>query len=216
MMNARPMYMRVAVAAGSLALVASAVAAPAVFAQDGPDATINNLVEAIEAKDFGALPTYFCDEFSDQMGGLDLASMTEGMPPGVDIQSLLDAFIIDVDVESADIVSQNESEAIIELVGSMSMSIDADKVGPFVEGLIGSMGEEATPDMVEMFSGMLLAEFQAEATDISAQVTLVRDESGAWRICSDLGTSMGGADTSEDATVEASMDPAAEESAPAE
>ncbi len=205
MSHPRPTSMRLAAAAGSLALAFSALTAPAVFAQDDtPEAAINNLVEAIEAKDFAALPGFFCPDFAGDMGGLDLGSMTEGMPEGVDVQTLLDAFIIDVEVNSLDVVSQTDTEAVVDLAGAMMLDIDTEKAGAFVTELLTSMGEEVTPDMIEMFTGMILSEFQAESTDISAQLTLEAGPDGGWLVCSELGGMMD--DMSADATDDMSAD----------
>ena len=196
MTNNRSMYMRMAAAAGSLALAVSAISAPAVVAQDnGPQATVTGVVEAIEAKDFEALPSFFCEEFAGSMGGLDFASISEGMPPGMDAQMLLDAFIIDVTVDSLDTVSESDTEAVVNLVGSMTMNVNIEALGPFIEVLLASMGEEVTPEMIDMFTGIVMSEFEVEETDISSEVTLVPGDSMAWLICSDL---TGGDDMADD------------------
>jgi hypothetical protein len=187
MSNSRSMSMRMVAAAGSLALTLSIVGAPAVMAQDdGPEATLTGLLDVIESKDLEAMPAFFCEEFAADMGGLDFASLAEDMPPGMDASALLDAFIFDVEVESMEVLSETDTEAIVDLQGSMSMDINADALGPFIEGLLGSMGEEITPDMIDMFTGLVLSEFEAEATDISAEITLVPGESRAWVVCSEL------------------------------
>lgn len=191
MIAPRSMSMRMAAAAGSLALAISAIAAPAALAQDdSPEAAIQNLAAAIQDKDFESLPSFFCPEFAGNMGGLDLASMTEGMPEGIDVQSLLDVFEITVTVDSVDVVSQSDTEALVDMMGSMSIAINEDAIPGFVEPLLESMGEEVTPDMVQMFSGMMVSEFQAESTDMSTQLRLTRDETGAWQICSDISGGM--------------------------
>ena len=51
--------------AGGLVLALTLVSTPAVLAQEeGPEATVLALMDAIEAKDFEALPTFFCEEFA--------------------------------------------------------------------------------------------------------------------------------------------------------
>jgi len=201
MTNSRSTRMRMVAAAGSLALAISLVSAPVAFAQDdSPVDTVNGLLDAIEAKDFESMPSFFCEEFAAGMGGLDFASMSEGLPPGMDVDTLLDAFIFDVEVESIEVLSQTDTEAIVELIGSMSMEINADALVPFIEGLLGTMGEDVTPDMVQMFTGLMLAEIPTESTDISAEITLVPGETMAWVVCSDLTGGLlgdgGGADAS--------------------
>ena len=201
--------MRMVAAAGSLALAISLVSAPAAFAQgDDPLDTVNGLLDAIEAKDFESLPSFFCEEFAEGMGGLDFASISEDLPPGMDVDMLLDAFILDVELESAEVLSQTDTEAIVDMVGSMSMDINADALLPVIEGLLGSLGEEVTPDMVEMFTGIMVSEFEAQSTDISSEITLVPGETMAWVVCSDLTS---GSDDADDATEEAAAADAATE-----
>ena len=65
-----------------------------------PTSTLRNLVAAIAAKDFASLPTYFCPEFAAQAAGLDLSAITAALPEGTDAQSLLDAFVIQADVQT--------------------------------------------------------------------------------------------------------------------
>ena len=206
MTNSRSTRMRMAAAAGSLALAISLVSAPVAFAQDdGPVATLEGLMGAIEAKDFESLPDYFCPEFAADMGGLDFASMSEDMPPGMDVDTLLDAFIFDVELESAEVLSLTDAEAIVDMTGSMSMDINADALAPFIEALLGTMGEEITPDMLEMFTGMMIAEFEAQSDDISAEITLVPGETMPWVVCSDLS---GATDVTDDMDYADDMDDA--------
>jgi hypothetical protein len=209
--------LRMAAVAGSLALSLSLLTAPATMAQDAlpeaepgsPQATIVALMAAIEAKDFEALPTFFCEEFAEQAGGLDFTSMADEMPPGFDIDVLLDAFIFDVDIASMEVVSQSDTEAILQLEGSMAMDINTEALTPFIEALIEMSGMEADPETVEMFSGMMLAEFEGEAEDISEAITLVPGTDPAWLVCSELGA--------DDETVDPmSEDVAPSETAPAE
>lgn len=194
---------RIAAVAGSLALSLSLVAAPIAFAQDGPEATVENLMAAIEAKDFEALPTFFCPEFAGSMGGLDLSAMAEGMPEGVDVDALLDALILDTELASVEVVSQTDAEAVVKLQGSMSMDIDADamgpfieSMGPFIESMMESNGMEVTPETVEMFTGLIMSQlmssFEPEVTDIDAEITMVPGEDGTWLVCSDLAALGGG------------------------
>ena len=194
---------RMAAVAGSLALSLSMVSAPAVLAQDGPEATIEGLMAAIEAKDFESLPSFFCAEFADEMGGLGFGDMTEGMPPGMDASVLLDAFVFDVEIASNEVLSQTDTEAIVLLEGSMSMEINAEALGPFIEALVEMSGMEATPENVEMFTGMMLGELEGESTEISEEITLVPGETMPWLVCSELG---GDDDLTDDDLADDSMD----------
>jgi len=197
-------------AAGGLAMVFSLVVAPATMAQsDGPEQTVLDLLAAVEAKQFDSLGTYFCAEYADQAAGLDFSSM---LPEGTDADALLAAFIIDTEA-TTEVLSQTDTEAVVKLTGTLSMQVDAEKLGPFIESMIVSMGQEPTPDMVEMMSGMIVSELQAEPTPLDDEITLVPGETMPWVICDELG----GSDV---ASPEASMDagsiaPASPEASPA-
>jgi hypothetical protein len=195
---------RFASIAGSLALASALVSTPAVLAQDGPEATVEGLLAAIEAKDFAALPSFFCAEFSEQVSAFDMSALTGGMPAGLDASALLDAFILDTEVTSLEVLSQTDTEALVQLEGSMSMDINTEAMVPFIEALVEMSGMEVTPETVEMFSGLMLSEFQAEETTISEQITLVPGEAMPWVVCSELGAAAGGLD---DGTADASPVP---------
>jgi|GEM_PF-6239039 len=179
--------MRMAAVAGSLALSLSFAAAPAVLAQEGPEATIQGFMDAVVAKDFEALPSYFCEAQAAQAANFDMAALAEEMPPGLDVQSLLDAFIFDVTLDSIDVLSQTDTEAVTHVMGSMAMDIDVEVLTPFIEAIIEMSGMEADEDTIAMFTDMMLSEFEAESIEIDDDVTLVAGEEMPWLICSDLG-----------------------------
>jgi hypothetical protein len=196
---------RLAALAGSVALSVALVSAPAVLAQDGPEATVEALLAAIEAKDFEALPTFFCAEFAEQASAFDMSALTEGMPPGMDATALLDAFILDTEIATLEVLSQTDTEATVKLEGSLSMDIDVEAMAPFIEALVEMSGLEVTPETVEMFSGLMMSEFEAESTEISEEITLVPGEAMAWVVCSELGAAGTGL---EDGTAGESFAPA--------
>ena len=130
--------------------------------------------------------------------------MAAGLPEGTDAQALLDAFILDTEVASVEVVSQTDTEAVVKLVGTMSMDINVDALAPFIESMLAASGQEVTPDMVEMMTGMLSAEFTAESTDIDEEITLVPGDTMAWLICDELGAEDDGMD--DDGTDDDDMD----------
>ena len=105
----------------------------------------------------------------------------------MDVNTLLDAFILDTEIASMEVVSQSDTEAIVQVDGSMTMDIDAEAMVPFIQALLEMSGMEATPETIEMFSGMMMSEFEAESTEISEEITLVPGEDGGWLICDQLG-----------------------------
>ena len=63
----------------------------------------------------------------------DLSALAGTLPEGTDAQSLLDAFILDTEVASLEVVSQTDSEAVVKLVAHHVMSIDTEALAPFID-----------------------------------------------------------------------------------
>lgn len=196
---------RRAAAAGGLVLALSLSTSPAVLAQGGPEQVLTDLMAAIEAKDFGNLGGFFCAEHADQADAFDISSMTTALP-GVDASLILDALILDTEVTTLEVVSQSDTEAVVKAEGSISTGLDPEAVGPLVEAILAASGQEVTPEMVEMMTGLLTADMAPTVVSLSEEVTLTPDGAGGWVICDELG----GGTT---ASPEASLAPAA--SAPA-
>ena len=67
---------RMTIVSSGIVLALSLISAPVALAQeDGPDVTVQNLLAAIEAKDFEALPSFFCEEFAAQAATFDLSGL---------------------------------------------------------------------------------------------------------------------------------------------
>jgi hypothetical protein len=193
--------------AGSMALTMSLALAPGAMAQDTPQDTIQGFMDAVAAKDFEALPGYFCVAQAAQAAQFDISALAGEMPEGMDVQSLLDAFIFDISLDSMDVVSQTEAEAVVHVVGSMAMDLDEEALVPFVEAIIEMSGMEVDEATVQMFMGIVASEFEAQAETIDADITLVPGDNG-WLICSalDFGdSSMSGDDATADSTADTSM-----------
>jgi hypothetical protein len=199
---------RVAGLAGSVALALSLAAAPA-MAQDDPAATISEFLDTIVAKDFAGLADYFCEESVDQAAQFDISALAAGLPEGVDTQALLDAFILGVEVETLETVSQTDTDAVVHVAGTLSMDIDTEAIVPFVESMIEASGLEVDETTVEMFMNIVASEFTAMSESIEGDIELVAGESRPWLICGDL--DFGGATEDSPAPV-ASAVPAAEAS----
>jgi hypothetical protein len=195
--------MRAAALACSMVLTMSLALAPSVMAQDGPEATIQSFMDAVVAKDFEALPDYFCEAEAAQAAQFDISALAGDMPEGMDVSALLDAFILDVNLESTEVVTESEDQAVVHVVGSMSMDIDQEALVPFVETIIEMSGMEADEATIEMFMTIVASEFEAESEEFDDDISLVRGDDG-WLICSDL--EFGSGDMSADDSMSADDD----------
>jgi hypothetical protein len=163
------------------------------LAQDGPEVTITDLAAAIDAGQTDILPTFFCPEQAAQAAQFDPANLVAGLaslglPEGADLATLAAGIRFDPEIVSAEVISQTDTEAVVSLVGSLSISLDPTAMAPFVEAMLAAQGMEVTPDMVAMMTGMLAGQLGSGAIDISDEVTLVPGESMPWVICDELGT----------------------------
>lgn len=176
---------RMAAVAGSMALTMSLAVAPVVMAQDTPQDAIQGFMDAVEAKDFEALPGFFCAGEAAQAAQFDVSALAGEMPEGMDVQSLLDAFVLEASLDSVEVLSESDTEAVVQVMGSMGMSLDQEALVPFVEAIVEMSGMEADEATVQMFLSIVASEFEAQSETIDAEVTLVPGDNG-WVICSDL------------------------------
>ena len=114
-------------ASGALAL--SLVGAPAVMAAepsaDDPVATVNTLLDTMIAKDFAGIATLVCAEKREEVtANFDLTQAFAGMPPGVDMQMLIDALILETPDREITLVSNDGAVAIVDVVATMTISLE--------------------------------------------------------------------------------------------
>jgi hypothetical protein len=193
--------MRLAAAAGSTALALSIVATPA-LAQDDPAETFTDFAAAFETLDLVQLPTFFCADQADALGGIGLADLTAGMPPGFDF--LFDAISIDLEVGSVEVLSQSETEAVIDVDAAASVEFDVEAIMPMMMEMAESFGA-TEEDLAQMQADMLADVPEAETIQITGEITLVPGEDRPWVICSDLGALSGGAMMADDGMAEEDM-----------
>lgn len=190
---------RLALAAG-LAVSLTVAASPVALGQDGPEAPVQGLFDAIESKDYSSLATYFCDEFADQAAQLDFAAqMSQGLPPDmdIDINAMLDGFSFDTGDPQIMVIDEGDGMATLSVSTTLSMSIDPEAMRPFIELLLTSFGvDEITDEMVDQLSTQMMAEIDADPTQIDEQIIVKQAEDGTWQICSPIGIGPGGAEES--------------------
>jgi hypothetical protein len=194
--------MRMVAIASSMALSLSMVAAPAVMAQDNPEEALTGFAEALGSLDLVELPTYFCPEQVDSLGGIGLAGLTGGIPPGFEF--LTDGISVEFDFDMIDIVSQSDAEAIAEVTATMAVEMDLESIMPMLTGMMEAFGatEEELAMMQEEIAGELP---ESEILNIAGQVTLVPGEARPWVICSELGA-LSGLDMDDDDMDDDDMD----------
>lgn len=187
-----------------LALLPTALVAPAALGQETPESAVNGVLDAVAAKDFERVGEFACEEQRDAvMAEFDLAAQFEAIP-GIDVDALLDALTIRIEDRSVTLVSQDGDEALVAVRARMAGELDPEKAREFVVAILTMFGQDTSDEAVES----TLADLQQEmtqGTDLESEVRVVR-ESGRWLVCDELsgsGEPMDeGASPSVDGTVE--------------
>mgnify|MGYP001819158554 CR=1 FL=1 len=181
---------RLAAVTGSLALSATMLLAPTAVAQDaGPEATLTDFASAVTTLDVATMPTFFCDEQAGALGGIGLADLTAGAPAGFDF--MLDAISIGMEFDTLDVLSQTETEAVVDVAGTMSIDFDLEALMPMLTAMAEAFGADEE-ELAQMQEELMAEVPPAETVDIAGEVTLVPGETRAWVICSDLSGLMAG------------------------
>lgn len=183
---------RMSILASSV-LALSLVGAPAMAAEpsaDDPVATVNALLDTLIAKDFAGIPALVCAEKREAMTAqFDLSqAFGEGMPPGVDVQALIDALVLSTPDRQITLVSNDGAVAVVDVQATLTISMDDAAATAFIVQILEAQGVEATEEMVAMFLPQLQAQF-GEGQDLSEEGVEVILEDGLWLVCEDLGDS---------------------------
>lgn len=181
----------------SSVIALSLVGAPAMAAEpsaDDPVATVNTLLDTIIAKDFTGLGPLVCESKRDELlANFDLSQgMGEGMPPGVDLQALIDSLILATPDRVVTLVSNDGAVALVDVTATMTISMEEEGAKAFIAQVLEGQGMEVTDEMIAMLLPQLMAEFES-GQDMSQEGVEVILENGVWVVCEDLGD---GADAS--------------------
>lgn len=175
-------------AGGLLAL--SMIGAPALAAEpsaDDPVATVNGLLDTIQAKDFAAVSSFVCAQYAEQVAGtFDLAAQM-GEIPGVDLNALIAGITFTIDPRNATLVSNDGTNAVVDLQATMALGIDENAAREFVKQLLAAQGQEATDAMVDMVLPQLMSQFEGQTQDLSESVDMIL-ENGVWLVCEPFGS----------------------------
>jgi hypothetical protein len=180
---------RWSVLAGGL-LALSMVGAPALAAEpsaDDPVATVNGLLDTIVAKDFAGVSAFVCAQYAEQVAGtFDLAAQM-GELPGVDMTALINGLVFTADPRTATLVSNDGTNAVVDLQATLSMTLDETVARDFVKQLLEAQGQEASDAVIDAVLPQLMSEFEGQTTDLTEQVDLVL-ENGVWLVCEPFGS----------------------------
>ena len=153
-------------------------------AADSPVAAVTDVINAVVAKDFASLPPMICAAKQTQiMASLDITQSLAGT--GVDPQTVLDALTMSIQNQQVTLVSQDATTAVVHVAGTLTLSIAIDEATAttMVTTLLGTMGLEATPELVAQYLPMLMSGVnQTQTKDLATDVNVV-NEGGQWLLC---------------------------------
>jgi hypothetical protein len=184
-MNSLPRSRRaVARLLSSSALVLLAVAACGGSSPLGgggdPASVVKDALAVVQSKDLAKIGDLACAAKKDEVvESLDFSKGLEGS--GVDSQQVLDAMSIDTSKVTVGTPVINGDTATVPLSGSMTMSVDAEKMKPIVKAQLEAQGLPADDAAVDAMMGMVGA-FTGQDIPMDQSMTLVK-ENGAWKIC---------------------------------
>jgi hypothetical protein len=178
-------------ATGVLAL--SLVGAPTLAATpsaDDPVATVNTMLDAIAAKDAASVPDLICDQYkADAAQTFDIAGQIaaqfSAMAPGLDLQPFLDGLQVTVDGREVTLVSNDGTNAVVSVAGSLVIHVDEAATKDLVRALVAATGQEATDALIDAVMPSVLAQV-SQPQDITSDIAVV-NENGAWLVCQPFG-----------------------------
>jgi hypothetical protein len=159
--------------------------APESLAPEDPRRAITDLLAALEAKRFADLAEHFCPDHADQAAEFDVSGLAAAFP-GIDSGLILDVVRLDAEITSLEVASQSDDEAEVNIQGTITTGLEAEKLGPFIEAILASTGEDVTPEMVETLTRILTADMESTAINISGRVTVTPSDDGGWVVCGEL------------------------------
>jgi len=170
-------------------LALSLVGAPVPAADpsaDDPVATVNTLLDTVIAKDFAGIGPLVCAEGREAIAAsFDLTTAFDGLPPGVDLQALIDGLVLATPDRVVTLVSNDGATALVDVQATLTIAMDEAAAVVFVTQLLEGQGIAVTDEMLAMVLPELAAQF-GEGEDLSEQVEMVFEE-GHWLVCEELG-----------------------------
>lgn len=164
------------------ALVVVAVAACSGGTSGDPTATVKNMVNLVEAKQFTKVADIACAAQKDEVAKrFDLGTTLATALPGVDAASITDAMIIKFDPVTYKELEKSADKAKVQLTGTMTVTVDKAKMTALVKKVMEAQGMPADDATVGPVIDQMVTEF-AQGQPLDSTVDLVY-ENGKWLVC---------------------------------
>jgi hypothetical protein len=190
---------RLALAGATLTLALAALPSVA-LAQDGPEAPIRGLFQAISEKRFEDAAQYFCPEFVDQAAQMDLgAALAGNLPAGVDPQVAEDALAFSVTGPDGTgdpvltVGTEDPNGTSVTVDALLKAGLDPANSEAFIKaivvGQLEAQGMEVNDENIAAFMTLLsgqLSDTEMYSQPIKTSLIVKQAADGTWQICSPL------------------------------
>ncbi len=150
-----------------------------------PVAAVNNVINAMKAKQFSTIAPMICSAKRDQIASsLDPAAALASAAPGVAAQTILDAMSIDFSDVAVTQTSVSGDSAVVNVKGQMKITFDATKMKDVVKSILAA-ASQPTDDATVTQMLSLLSTQMSSTKPIDSQINVVK-ENGAWLVCDTL------------------------------
>jgi hypothetical protein len=136
----------------------------------------------VASKDLDKIKGIACAAQADEIAeSFDFSSSLSDVAPGVDSQQVLDAMTIDTSKVTVGEATVNGDKATVPLSGSMSITVDAEKMKPIIKAALEAQGLPADDATIAQAVTML-GSFSGQEIPMTEPIEMVK-ENGAWKIC---------------------------------
>jgi hypothetical protein len=148
-----------------------------------PVATVNSLLDIVIGRRFDQVVAYACAaSAADLNSHLNIgAALAPTLPPGIDVQGLIDTMTLSIPDRSLTLVSKDASNATVNVKGTLNVDVDEEAMRPWAKELLVAAGEDSSDASVESAIGTIAKSLEV-TRDMSRDVTLTV-EGGRWLIC---------------------------------
>ena len=171
----------------TIALAALVVAAVAACGSGGggsgdPTATVKDMVNLVEAKQFTKVADIACAAQKDTVvKQFDLGSALSGSLQGVDASAITDAMTIKFDGVAYKELEKSADKAKVQMTGTLKMTVDKAKMQALVKTALAAQNMPVDDATINLMLDSMVGSFE-QGQPVDSTVDLVM-ENGKWLIC---------------------------------
>jgi hypothetical protein len=152
-----------------------------------PVAAVNNVLNAIKAKNFSAIGPMLCTSKRDELlKDMNLpGSGASTAPGGLDMQQFVDALTVTFENLSVTQDSNDGTKAVVTVKGTLKTTMDRAKAKDIARQMFAGQSPGPSEQQLDQFADQMAA---GQTTNLDNKVEVVKEEN-AWLVCSNPSTS---------------------------